>query len=107
VPGGTTDRTDFRYSSADSERHLIDAEFIGDLPGPEWMAFGDPDSPRMIYMLPHDDDAQPNDYVSREDMTVLGFGRRNKDKFLTTLMKFSIGLLRLPNIQKLGQLSKA
>ncbi len=93
VPGGTMDRTDFRYSSADSQRHPIDADFIGDLPGPEWMAFGDPDSPRMIFMLQHDDDGHPNDYVSRPDMTVLGFGRRNKDKFLTTPMKFSIGFV--------------
>jgi len=87
------DRTDFRYSSADSQRHLIDAEFIGDLPGPEWMAFGDPKSPRMIYMLQHKDDDYPNDYVSRPDMTVLGFGRRNKDKFLTTPQRFSIGFV--------------
>ena len=93
VPGGEMDRTDFRYSSTDLERHLIDAEFIGDLPGPEWMAFGDPKSPRMIYMLQHKDDAHPNDYVSRPDMTVLGFGRRNKDKFLTTPQKFSIGFV--------------
>ena len=87
------DRTDFRYSSADPERHLIDEEFIGDLPGPEWTAFGDPNSPRMIYMLQHEDDTQPNDYVSRPDMTVLGFGRRNKDKFLTTPHRFSIGFV--------------
>ena len=93
VPGGTMDRDDFRYSSADPERHLIDAEFIGDLPAPEWMAFGDPDSPRMIYMLQHEDDSHPNDYVSRPDMTVLGFGRRNKDKFLTTPQTFSIGFI--------------
>ena len=72
---------------------MIDDEFIGDLPGPEWMAFGDPNSPRMIYMLQHNDDAHPNDYVSRPDMTVLGFGRRNKDKFLTTPQKFSIGFV--------------
>jgi len=93
VPGGTMDRSDFRYSSADSKRHLIDDEFIGDLPSPEWMAFGDLNSPRMIYMLQHTDDAHPNDYVSRPDMTVLGFGRRNKEKFLTKPQKFSIGFV--------------
>lgn len=93
VPGGEMDRTDFRYSSADSERHLIDDEFIGDLPGPEWMAFGDPQSPRIIYLLQHENDDQPNDYVSRPDMTVLGFGRRNKDKFLDTPHTFSIGFV--------------
>ena len=93
VPGGEMDRSDFRYSSADSEKHLIDESFIGDLPAPEWMAFGDENSPRMLYMLQHEDDTQPNDYVSRSDMTVLGFGRRNKDKFLTQPQSFSIGFV--------------
>ncbi len=99
VPGGEMDRTDFRYSSADAQRHLIDEEFIGDLPSPEWMAFGDPDSPRMLYMLQHADDSHPNDYVSRPDMTVLGFGRRNKNKFLTVPHKFSIGFIESTNYQ--------
>ncbi len=93
VPGGEMDRSDFRYSSADQERRLIDEAFIGDLPAPEWMAFGDENSPRMLYMLQHKDDEHPNDYVSRPDMTVLGFGRRNKDKFLTTPQTFSIGFV--------------
>ena len=93
VPGGEMDRTDFRYSSADNQRHLIDEEFIGDLPALEWMAFGDPNAPRMLYMLQHTDDDHPNDYVSRPDMTVLGFGRRNKEKFLTMPQRFSIGFV--------------
>ena len=93
VPGGTMDRTDFRYSSVDETRHAIDDEFIGDLPSPEWMAFGDPESPRMLYVLHRSDDDHPDDYVSRPDMTVLGFGRRNKDKFLTTPQSFSIGFV--------------
>lgn len=100
VPGGEMDRTDFRYSSADSERHLIDEEFIGDLPAPEWMAFGDPQSPRMLYVLHHEDDDYPDDYVSRPDMTVLGFGRRNKDKFLTTAQTFSIGFTETTQYQQ-------
>jgi hypothetical protein len=93
VPGGSMDRTDFWISSAGPERRLIDEEFIGDLPAPEWLAFGDPNSPRMLYMLQHEDDKTPNDYVSRPDMTVLGFGRRNKDKFLTMPQRFSIGFV--------------
>ena len=103
VPGGEMDRSDFRYSSVDAERHLIDEEFIGDLPSPEWMAFGDKRSPRMIYMLQHEDDDFPNDYVSRPDMTVLGFGRRNKDKFLTTPKTFSIGFVESTNYSVVSQ----
>lgn len=107
VPGGEMDRSDFRYSSADSERHLIDTEFIGDLPSPEWMAFGDENSPRMIYLLHHIDDPHPDDYVSRPDMTVLGFGRRNKDKFLTTEQTFSLGFAETTEYQAVKQHIKA
>jgi len=93
VPGGEMDSTDFWYSSADHNVHAITLPFVGDLPAPEWMAFGDQDSPRMLYMLHHQDDQYPDNYVSRPDMTVLGFGRENKDKFLTTSQTFSIGFV--------------
>lgn len=103
VPGGNMDRSDFRYSSADPQKHLIDEEFIGDLPSPEWMAFGDEKSPRMIYLIHHGDDPHPDDYVSRPDMTVLGFGRRNKDKFLTTPQTFSIGFAEATDYQSVRE----
>ena len=93
VPGGSMDPTDFWYSSANEKRHAIEDHSIGDLPAPEWMAFGDPDSPRVLFVLHHEDDDQPDDYVSRPDMTVLGFGRREKNKFLDTVQTFSIGFI--------------
>ena len=97
VPGGEMDRSDFWYSSASSEKHLIDEPSSGDLPAPEWMAFGDENSPRMIYAFSHEDDEYPDTYVSRPDMTVLGFGREDKDKFLTTPQAFSIGFVESTN----------
>ena len=93
VPGGEMDSTDYWYASADEKSHPIVEPFVGDLPAPEWMAFGDKDSPRMLYMLHHEDDEFPDNYVSRPDMTVLGFGRENKDKFLNTVSTFSIGFV--------------
>lgn len=93
IPGGEMDDTDFRYASADTARHPINEPFIGDLPAPEWMAFGDANASRMIYLLHHEDDTHPDDYVSRPHMTVLGIGRRNKDKYLTSPQKFSIGFI--------------
>ncbi len=93
VSGGEMDSTDFWYASADTKQHPINEPQIGDLPAPEWMAFGDQNSPRMLYMLHHKDDDFPDNYVSRLDMTVLGFGRENKDKFLTTVQTFSIGFV--------------
>lgn len=96
VPHGQMDSTDFWYASIDKELHLITEPFTGDLPAPEWMAFGDPNSSRVLYMLHHEDDELPDHYVSRPDMTVLGFGRQNKEettKHLNTVQTFSIGFV--------------
>ncbi|MGB5553654.1 MAG: hypothetical protein WBM83_03270 [Flavobacteriaceae bacterium] len=97
VPGGEMDSTDFWYASTDTKQHPIEEPFSGDLPAPEWMAFGDQNSPRVLYMLHHEDDELPDNYISRPDMTVLGFGRENgsekTEKFLNTAQTFSIGFV--------------
>ena len=93
VPGGEMDSTDFWYASSDTKLHPIKEPFLGDLPSPEWMAFGDKNSPRMLYLLHHENDDFPDNYVPRPDMTVLGFGRQNKDKYLNTVQTFSIGFV--------------
>ena len=103
VPNGTMDSTDYWMSSSDTKRHSIDESFLGDLPSPEWMAFGDPNSPRVLYMLHHEDDQFPDNYVSRPDMTVLGFGRKNKDKFLSTVQTFSIGFVESSDYELIEQ----
>ena len=87
------DETDYWYSSADDESHLIDEKQVGDLPGPEWIAFGDVNFPRMIYLLHHDDDGHPDDYFNRPFMTVFGFGRSEKERYLDTPQTFSIGFI--------------
>lgn len=93
VPGGEMDSSDFWYASADNESHPIEEAFIGDLPAPEWFAFGDEKISRMIYLLHHQDDSYPDNYVSRPYMTVLGFGRSEKNKYLNTPQTFSIGFV--------------
>lgn len=96
VPGGTMDTTDFWYASVDRTRHPIEEPFNGDLPYPEWMAFGDAASSRVLYLLHHRDDALPDHYIGRADMTVFGFGRQNGEKtskLLTTVDKFSLGFV--------------
>ncbi|WP_240920008.1 hypothetical protein [Paraglaciecola sp. 20A4] len=93
VPGGQMDKEDFWYNSADNKKHPINEEFSGDLPSPEWYAFGDEKLPRMFYLVHHEDDKYPDDYASRPYMTVLGFGRSNKDKFLNTPQTFSLGFV--------------
>lgn len=93
VPGGEMNDSDFWYASVDNKTHPINEAFIGDLPSPEWFAFGDVKSPRMLYLLHHENDNHPDNYVSRPYMTVLGFGRSNKDKYLNTPQTFSIGFV--------------
>ncbi len=106
VPGGGMDSTDFWYASSDHKLHPITEPFIGDLPAPEWMAFGDQNSPRMLYMLHQEDDEFPDNYVSRPDMTVLGFGREHKDKYLSTVQTFSIGFIESTEYSKVDQAIK-
>ena len=103
VPGGSMDDTDFWYNSATDIRHPINDSFNGDLPSPEWYAFGDESSPRMIFLLNHDDDTYPDNYVSRPYMTVLGFGRQEKNKFLNTPKRFSIGFVESVEYEKVSK----
>lgn len=103
VPYGEMDKTDFWFSSADKDSRLIEQPQIGDLPYPEWMAFGDVEAPRMLYVLHHEDDPFPDNYVSRPDMTVLGFGRADKEKHLTTPQTFSIGFVEGTKREQIDQ----
>ncbi|MCB1122273.1 MAG: hypothetical protein KJT03_12040 [Verrucomicrobiae bacterium] len=94
VPGGELDKTDFWYASKDGARHSIDEKQDDDLPGPEWMAFGDPKSPRMVCLLSHVDDTYPDRYYNmRDEMTVFGFGREGGKKLLTKPVTFTIGFV--------------
>lgn len=106
VPGGEMNDSDYWYSSADKEYHPIKEDYLGDLPAPEWFAFGDESYSRMLFVLHHEDDEYPDDYVSRPDMTVLGFGRSNKDKYLDTPQRFSIGFIETTEYQKVESFIK-
>jgi len=109
VPDGSMDTTDFWMSSADNQKHNIIESFEDDLPAPEWMAFGDPDASRVLYMLHHEDDNIPDNYVYRPDMTVLGFGRENKDKaykYLTSPQTFSIGFIESTDYEIINEAIK-
>ena len=84
VPCGEMNDGDFWYACTDNKAHPILEEFKGDLPAPEWFAFSGGKASNMTYLLHHQDDTYPDDYVSRPFMTVLGFGRSAKNKYLNT-----------------------
>jgi hypothetical protein len=90
------DTTDYWFASFATKKQSIKESFTGDLPAPEWMAFGDGNSPRGLYMLHHEYDEFPDNDESRPDITVLGFGRQNGEiptKHLTTVQTFFIGFV--------------
>lgn len=106
VPAGEMDKTDFWYASADKISHPINEPFLGDLPSPEWIAFGDIEKSRVLYLLHHEDDEHPDNYVSRPYMTVFGFGRSNKEKYLDTPQTFSIGFVESSEYEQIEKAVK-
>ena len=104
VPRGELDKADFWISSKDSARHSIDEKQNDDLPDPEWIAFGDPTSPRILFLLQHEGDTHPDRYYNmRDEMTVFGFGRAGGDKFLYTPTSFSIGFIESTDYQTVAE----
>ena len=95
TPGGSYDDSDWWMTSAIKERQPMATNHEGDIPAPEWMAFGDPKQPRVIFLLSHQDDETPDRYYEMEKkMTVFGFGRHRGEKHLASVPRsFSIGFL--------------
>jgi hypothetical protein len=95
TPGGQYDDTDWWITSADSQPQPLTTRREGDIPAPEWIAFGDPSSTRVLYLLHHEDDAHADGYYPmNQQMTVFGFGRQRMNKYLDSVPQhFSIGFL--------------
>lgn len=95
APGGKYEDTDWWIVNGDTERHPMTANHEGDIPAPEWIAFGDPKVERVLFLLHHEDDEHPDRFYQMEHtMTVFGFGREGMNKFLTTVpQSVSIGFL--------------
>lgn len=93
VPNGEINETDYWFGSLDDRVREIHEPFSGDLPAPEWIAFGDTRSPRVLYMHQHEDDDNLDEYYLRPYMTVFGFGRNDGNKYFTIPNTFSIGFV--------------
>jgi hypothetical protein len=76
VPGGTLEpATDFMYR-ADGQKKFLNETWNEDMPGDEWVYFGDPALNRTLFFAHHENDAGKDLYKSLSDtMTVFGFGR--------------------------------
>lgn len=95
TPGGSFELDDWWVSSAGGERKPMTVEQQGDLPGPEWIAFGDRSGERAVLLFHHEDDKHPDNFYQMENnMTVFGFGRQRGQKFLASVPRsVSIGFV--------------
>ena len=82
TPGGQYDDDDWWMSSAIKTHQPLTVTHDGDIPAPEWIAFGDRSLDRSLFLLNHLDDDHPDHfYQMRQQMTVFGFGRKGLEKF--------------------------
>jgi hypothetical protein len=62
--------------TADGRRRPMSESWSGDLPGPEWLYFGESGGRRALFLVNHqDDDANDQFWQMEGSMTVFGFGR--------------------------------
>lgn len=99
TPGGQYDDSDWWFTSAQDLRQPLTTPHEGDIPAPEWIAFGDERLNRVLYLLHHTDDDKPDCfYQMNRQMTVFGFGRRDIEKYLEKVPdSFTIGFLETTN----------
>ena len=86
TPGGSYDDDDWWMTSAINSPQPLTSPHDGDIPAPEWIAFGDRAGDRSLVLWHHEDDPHPDRYYQmQQQMTVFGFGRSGLDKFLQTV----------------------
>jgi hypothetical protein len=95
TPGGQYDDTDWWMTSAKDARSPLTVPHEGDIPAPEWIAFGDPRLTRALVLWHHEDDEHADRFYQMQNkMTVFGFGRQGGNKFLDHVPQhFSIGFI--------------
>ena len=105
TPGGQYDDVDWWMTSAKAEKAPLTTVHEGDIPAPEWIAFGDKRLARSLVLWHHEDDNHPDRfYQMQSKMTVFGFGRQGGDKFLDTVpQSVSIGLVESTDHAEIGR----
>jgi len=105
TPGGRLETgTDFVVRSPGT-RTTAATSWDQDLPDPEWVCFGDAQSPHVLFLLHHQPDGSPDSYWPMENnMTVFGFGRSGLNKSLNQVPdQFTIGFTRTNRLAYINQ----
>jgi hypothetical protein len=83
LPGGDIDPADDEVIRSDGATTQLAEEWIGDLPGEEWVAFTDPAKGRGVFVAHREEDDVVDSYRLMDNgMTVLGYGREGVTGFL-------------------------
>jgi hypothetical protein len=95
TPGGQYHDTDWWMTSDKDAKSPLTTSHEGDIPAPEWIAFGDAQLARALVLWHHEDDDRPDCFYQMQNkMTVFGFGRQGSSKFLDSVpQRFSIGFV--------------
>lgn len=96
TPGGLLEPTsDLVVRSSDAQPQLASVTWTGDIPGEEWVYFGDPNKNRSLYVINHQEDTLVDSYYPMDGkMTVFGFGRSGTNRYLAqTPAYFTVGLV--------------
>ena len=95
TPGGQYDDDDWWMTSSKIKKRHLTTEQKHDILAPEWIAFGDQNLNRCLFLLHHQDDPYPAQFYHMEKkITVFGFGRAGMDIYLKrTPQNFSIGFV--------------
>jgi hypothetical protein len=109
TPGGEYDDSDWYITSAIESKTPLTTPHNGDIPAPEWIAFGDRTLPRVLFLAHHSDDQYPDTfYQMNRQMTVFGFGRKGLKKYLNTVpQRFTIGFIEHAAYDKIKQTIKS
>lgn len=105
TPGGLLELDQDFVVRSDGTQSLASVSWTGDLVGPEWVYFADPQVNRAFFAASHSDDSAVDSYSPMSQgtgaMTVFGFGRQGNKKALTTVpMHFTIGLMETTNFNQ-------
>ncbi|MEO8167609.1 MAG: T9SS type A sorting domain-containing protein, partial [bacterium] len=95
TPGGVLNVPGDFWVRSPGIRLDVSEQWVGELPAPEWVYFGDVAMRRVLYLSKHEDDNAGDQYWQLENnMTVFGFGRQFQccDRYLTAVpMHLTIG----------------